>query len=114
MRDIYLEQAKKLAKKYKISSEDAIFSLRTDLREINNHMIPLGEEYVNYALENNLYEKDPYCKNRPNLFDLEMLFFKLQEIENFDINNFKYNPHKLFIKKYSNPKEALEERAIII
>jgi len=65
MRDIYLEQAKELAKKYKISSEDAIFALRTDLREINNHMIPLGEVYVNYTLENNFYEKDPYCKNRP-------------------------------------------------
>ena len=112
MRDIYLEQAKELAKQYNITNENAIFSLRTDLREINNHMIPLGEEYVNYALENNLYEKDPYCKNRPNLFDLEMLFFKIQE-EGINIDSFKYNPNKLFTKRYTSPKEALKDKAII-
>ena len=73
MTEKYLNKAKEIGKGFGIKTEQGIWSLANDLRETENHFIKLGFEYVDYALENNLYDKDPYCKARLHLNELEIL-----------------------------------------
>ena len=73
MTEKYLNKAREIGKGFGIKTEQGIWSLANDLREIRNHTIKNGLNYVNYALENNLYDKDPYCKVRLHLNELEIL-----------------------------------------
>ena len=73
MTEKYLNEAKKVGKEFEIKTKEGIWSLANDLREIRNHTIKNGLNYVNYALENNLYDKDPYCQKRLHLNELEIL-----------------------------------------
>ena len=73
MTEKYLNEAKKVGKEFGIKTKEGIWSLANDLREIRNHTIKNGLNYVNYALENNLYDKDPYCEVRLHLNELEIL-----------------------------------------
>ena len=41
------------------------------------------------------------------------LIAKIDQKEGINIDSFKYNPDKLFTKRYASTKEALEERTII-
>ena len=77
MTDKWLELAKELAGDKIIKTEDGLFALRCDLREAYNHMIELGEEYIEYNLKKGNYDKDPKCKNRQSIYKLEKkLFFE--------------------------------------
>ena len=86
MTDKWLFLAKELAKD-KIKTEEGLFALRCDLREAYNHMIPLGEEYIEYNLQKGNYDKDPNCKNRLTINELEAIV---------KTSDFKYYSKKLF------------------
>jgi len=73
MTEKYLNKAREIGKGFGIKTEQGIWSLANDLKETENHFIKFGFEYVNYALENNLYDKDPYCQKRLHLNELEIL-----------------------------------------
>ena len=85
--DRWLELAKEIAKD-KVKTEKGLFALRCDLREINNHFIELGEEYIEYNLQKGNYDKDPYCENRLSINELEAIV----KVANFR----EYIPSKLF------------------
>ena len=87
MTDKWLELAKEIAGN-RVKTEEGLYTLRYDLREINNHLIELGEEYIEYNLQNGNYDKDPYCENRLTINELEAIV-KTADFE-------KYHPEKLF------------------
>ena len=86
MTDKWLELAKELGGD-KIKTEEGLFALRYDLREAYNHMIALGEEYIEYNLQKGNYDKDPNCKNRLTINELEAIV---------KTSDFKYYSNKLF------------------
>jgi len=86
MTDKWLELAKEIAKD-KVKTEEGLFALRCDLREVNNHLIELGEEYIEYNLKKGNYDKDPNCLNRLSINELEAI------VKTAD---FKYYSTKLF------------------
>ena len=91
MTDKWLELAKELGGD-KIKTEEGLFALRYDLREAYNHMIPLGEEYIEYNLEKGNYDKDPNCKNRLTINELEAIV-KTSDFKYYSNKLFEYNKH---------------------
>jgi len=92
--DWYIIEAIKKGKN-KIKTANGLFSLRDDIREVYNHQIPLGEEYIDFNIENGYYDKDSDCNNRLNIHEFEIIIANA----NFE----KYNPYRLFTFKYKEP-----------
>ena len=88
MTDKWFIQAKELAGD-KIKTEDGLFALRCDLREAYNHMIPLGEEYIEYNLQKGNYDKDPNCKNRLSINELEAIT-KMSDFKYYSLGLFDF------------------------
>ena len=92
MTDKWLELAKEIAGN-KIKTEEGLFALRCDLREINNHFIELGDEYIEYNLKKGNYDKDPYCENRLTISELEVIVKTADFKEYYPDKLFSYNKH---------------------
>ena len=77
-KDEYIIKAVELAKEYGIKTTDGLLSLRDDIRETINHFLgEQGENYIFNGLKKGLYDKDPNCKNRLSIYQLEeKLFFE--------------------------------------
>ena len=104
MTDKWLIQAKELANN-RVKTEDGLLSLRYDLREIANHFIDLGEEYINYNIKKGNYDTDPNCENRLSINELEAIT---------KMSDFKYYSTKLFeFKKDFNIFNDDEVNAVI-
>jgi len=93
----YLSKAKQTAGD-KIKTEIGLYALAIDLREIENHNINAGvyEPYIEYNLQNGLYDKDPFCKHRLTINEVNAVIEK----GNFDF----YDKEKLFCyEKHFDP-----------
>ena len=92
--DYYLIKALELNKKFnnKVKTLDGLMSLRDDIREVTNHIIELGEEYIKFNLQNGNYDKDPFCNNRLRIYELEELERAMEERPEIR----SYKPHYLF------------------
>jgi len=73
--DEYLYRAlRKNAQYNKIKTLNGLISLRTDIREVINHMLgELAEDYIDFNIKAGLYDKDPYCEVRLSIYELELL-----------------------------------------
>jgi len=94
MADKYLEKAKEIAGD-KVKTKEGLFSLRNDLREAYNHFFPeppsIINDYIEFCLENKLYDIDPYAMARLKFYTLERL---VKDVE-FE----SYVPSELFTLK---------------
>jgi len=107
--DSYLLKALKLNKEFndKIKTLDGIMALRHDIREVNNHFIELGENYIDFNMKNGLYDKDPFAENRLSIYDLELLEMEMSERPEIR----SYKPYYLFT--YKN-KEIASDTAKVV
>ena len=92
MTDKWLELAKEIAGN-KVKTKEGLFALRCDLREVNNHPIELGEEYIEYNLKKGNYDKDPYCENRLSINELEAIVKTTDFKQYYPDKLFSYNKH---------------------
>ena len=92
--DYYLIKALKLNQEFnnKIKTLDGLMSLRDDIREVANHIIELGEDYIDFNLKQNNYDKDPFCNNRLSIYELEELERAMEERPEIR----SYKPYYLF------------------
>ena len=108
--DEYIVKAVELAKEYKIKTAEGLLSLRHDIREVINHFIELGEDYIQFNLEQNNYDKDPDCKNRLSIYELEELeraMEKRPEIRSYKpYYLFSYNKRRI---DSTNVDEVIDE-----
>jgi len=114
--DWYIVEAIKLAKKHGIKNLSGLLSLRNDIREVANHLIPLGEEYINFNLKNKFYDKDPFSYNRLHINELEAIA-KRAKFEKYKPKElFTYNKHFDFFneKELNQVIDELFEKEIII
>ena len=114
MKDKWLELAKELAKD-KVKTEEGLYALRYDLREANNHLIELGEEYIEYNLQKGNYDKDPNCLNRLTINELEAIV-KTADFERYYPDKlFSYNKHFNYFddEELSKTIDELFEKNII-
>jgi hypothetical protein len=109
--DNYLVEAIKLNKDngLKIKTIEGLLSLKLDLREIYNHGIELGEEYIYFNIDNKFYDKDPYCDNRLSINELEILE---HTFHNNDLELIKFKPYQLFT--YNKNRITFENASQII
>jgi len=101
----YLQKAKELAGNM---DKTYLYFLAIDLREIENHNINAGvyEPFIEFNLQRGLYEKDPFCKNRLTINEVNAIM----EMGDFDY----YDKDKLFCyKKHFDPFNPDEVREII-
>jgi len=106
MADKYLEKAKELAKEFGLTDKSGIFSLRCDIREAHNHFFPntpiIILDYIEFCLRKNLYQVDPFAKNRLRFDTLERL---VKEVD-FD----SYDSINLFLlKNVDNKQDDFDE-----
>jgi hypothetical protein len=94
--DNYLYRALRTNLKYnnKVKTLNGLISLRTDIREVINHMLgELAESYIDFNIKEGLYDTDPYSENRLSIYEIELLESAMNE----RIDEIRgYKPYYLF------------------